>query len=431
MVRKIALVAALALLLTCGPTAVSTTPSASPTPSFAPIASTDLITLREGGQQAVLSVRHVSDASLITSTPDGLLLPDGQTILVVERGVTQTTIKKMTRLKGATITSMQIPGGWELMHGFPRITGGSPDGSHVVLFGSAYNFTDQSGTWTAKTTFAVVDLASWHVDTIDLPGHYEYEAVSNNGKLVYLGEYAPNDARTRVYDTTTRELRDVAGGALFSSTAYAGGFAFGIVTVREQVTVRPDVIQVTTVNKLARLDLGTGAVTLLPLPVGQSSSGEDSLAWSFLATKDAKTLYAVNPLVGTISEIDLGSFRVTRTAPLAVTKSLLDRAIAAVHSVALGKMEFLQGAAFSPDGTKIYALALEGVWSVDVASLQATRLAKGGAYQSLKVSPDGARLYVIARENGVVTAIDSRSGVPLGMMKQLARPSDIVAVDAG
>lgn len=430
MARKATLVVALALLLTCGPTAV-TTPSVSPSPSLTPIATTDLITLREGGQQPSLSVRKVANGELVTSTPDGLLLPDGQTLLVVERGVTQTTIKKMTRLKGATIVSMQIPGSWELMRGYPWMTGGSPDGSHVVLFGSAYNVTDQNGTWTAKTTFAVVDLASWHVDTIDLPGHYQYEALSNDGKLVYVGEYTPTDARTRVYDTTTRELRDVAGGALLSSTTYAGGLAFGMVSVREQVTVRPDVIQVTTVNKLARLDLGTGAVTLLPLPVGQSSSGEDSLAWSFLATRDARMLYAVNPLVGIISQIDLASFRVIRTAPLVETKSLLDRAIAAVHPVALGKMEFLQGAAFSADESKIYALALEGLWSIDVASLQATRLAKGGAYQSLKVSPDGTRLYVIGRENGTVSAIDARSGAVIGAMKQLARPTDIVAVDAG
>src|ERR1051326_6806532 len=117
MLRKAGLVAALALLLTCGPTAVTTAPSASPTPSLVPIATSDLITLREGGQQSTLSIRHVSSGALVTSLPDGLMLPDGQTMLTVQRGATQTTVRKVTRLKGATVSSVEIPGGWEMMRG--------------------------------------------------------------------------------------------------------------------------------------------------------------------------------------------------------------------------------------------------------------------------------------------------------------------------
>ena len=95
-------------------------------------------------------------------------------------------------------------------------------------------------------------------------------------------------------------------------------------------------------------------------------------------------------------------------------------------------MEFLQGAVFSPDESKIYALAVDGIWSIDVASLKATMLARSGAYQSLKVSPDGARLYVLSREAfGSVSAIDAQTGAMIGTMKKIAAPSDIVAVDAG
>jgi len=429
--RKLVLTFTLALLLTCGPTAVTTAPSASPTPSLVPIATSDLITLREGGQQSTLSIRHVSSGELVTSLPDGLMLPDGQTMLTVQRGATQTTVRKVTRLKGATVSSIEIPGGWEMMRGWPSFTGLSPDGSHIVLFGSSYNV-NESGTWTAKTTFGVLDLASWRIDPIELAGHYGFEAVSNDGRLLYLAEYTDTTSGTRVFDTRTRQLRDISDGAMFSTLTYAGGYAFGMVNVREQVTVRPDVIQVTTVNELARLNVATGEVSQVPLPVGKTPSGEDSLAWSFLPAKDGVTMYAVNPLVGVVSEIDLRAPKVRRTVQLSDSRSAIDNVLAALHPVAMAKMEFLQGAILSPDETKIYALALDGIWSIDVASLKGTMLTRAGNYMSMKLSPDGMRLYVLSRDAfGSVSAIDARTGAMLGAMKTIAAPSDIVAVDAG
>jgi len=437
MVRKAGLIVALALLLTCGPTAVTTAPSASLESLPSPIASTDLITLRESDPKSpsTLNVRKVSNAELVATVPDGLLLPDGKTLLVVQRGASETTVKKMTRQRGEILATRQIPGGWELMHGWPWFTGESPDGSHVVLFGNSYNYTDQSGAWTAKTTFGVLDLASWHLETVDLPGHYAYEAVSNDGRLVYLADYHDNESSTRVYDTSTHELRDIGagdGGAMFSTLTYAAGYAFGMVNVREQVTVRPDVIQVTTVNKLARLNVATGEMSQVPLPVGKTPSGEDSLAWSFLPAKDGVTMYAVNPLVGVVSEIDLRAPKVRRTVQLSDSRSAIDNVLAALHPVAMAKMEFLQGAILSPDETKIYALALDGIWSIDVASLRGTMLTRAGNYMSMKLSPDGMRLYVLSREAfGSVSAIDAQTGAMIGTMKKIAAPSDIVAVDAG
>ena len=434
MVRKAGLVVALALLLTCGPTAVTTAPSVSPSASVTPIASTDLITLREGGQQPKLVVRKVATADVVRELPNGMLLPDRRAILSVTAAGSTTSVTIVDRLSGGLMTR-EIPGIWQLVPSYPTYTGASSDGTHLILAGNSYNFTDQNGAWTAKTTFGVLDLVSWRIDPIELPGHYGFEAVSNDGRLLYLAEYTQNDARTRVYDTRAHELRDITGGEMISTLSYAAGYAFGMVNVREQVTVRPDVIQVTTVNKLARLDLASGVVALLPLPLSRTPGFEDSVAWSFLATRDGRTLYAVNPLVAIVEEIDLGTFQLRRSVPLSDGRSdrgVLGAIVAAIHPVAAAKMEFLQGAVFSPDESKIYTLAVDGIWSIDVASLKATMLARSGAYQSLKVSPDGARLYVLSREAfGSVSAIDAQTGAMIGTMKKIAAPSDIVAVDAG
>ena len=64
MARKAGLVMALALLLTCGPSAVVPYDSLAPSASQSPIASTDLVSLREGGQQSVIAVRKVATSYL-------------------------------------------------------------------------------------------------------------------------------------------------------------------------------------------------------------------------------------------------------------------------------------------------------------------------------------------------------------------------------
>src|SRR5438132_851524 len=148
MARKAALLVALVLALTCGPTAIPR--AATDTSSASPhsIASSDLITLREGGQDPGLAVRKVSSAELVRSLPDGMLLPDGTTFLTIAPAVYSTLFKKIDRRTGATLSSQSVAGSWQRG---PFASGTSPDGSRLVLFGSSYNFTDSSGVWTARS----------------------------------------------------------------------------------------------------------------------------------------------------------------------------------------------------------------------------------------------------------------------------------------
>src|SRR2546428_5976178 len=153
MMRKVMSVAALALLLTCGPTAVTTSPAPSATASRTAIATGDVISLREGGQQSSIAVRKVATSELVRSLPDGLLLADGVTIVTVERGGTSTLLKATDRRAGATIASRTVDGIWQPY----RSVAASPGSTKLALLGSSYNFTDARGTWTARSTFGVRD----------------------------------------------------------------------------------------------------------------------------------------------------------------------------------------------------------------------------------------------------------------------------------
>jgi DNA-binding beta-propeller fold protein YncE len=435
--RKISLILALALLLTCGPSVA--VPSSSPelSPSPLAIASTDLITLREGGQQSSIAVRKVATSDLVRAFPDGLLLPDGLTLVTVESGGAASLVKKIDWRTGATTASRTIDGTWQLYRGYPTFTGASADGSRLVLFGSSYNMTDPNGSSSARTTFGIVDLATWRVDPIELAGRYAFSAVSKDGGLAYLSDYGAQPPRLRVYDLKARALGEVQGEPLAIGAAvptYIGGSAFMVVNATETLQVSPDHLQVGPVTKLVRVDLSQRMVRVLRLPIDRALNGEEALAWSRVASADGKTLYAVNPAVGLVYEIDVASLQIRRSAGLNSTQSrstFIDGALALLHPVAEAKMGFGTGAILSPNGATLYVLGVQGIWSVDVASLKVRVLTKDGAYETMKVSPDGRRLYTLGREDGVVSAIDTDSGRLLGSMKRLAFPSEIVAVDAG
>lgn len=442
MARKAALVLGLALALTCGPTAVPTSESGSPSASPAAIATADVITLREGGQGSILAVRKVATSELVRQLPDGLLLPDGVTLVSVEGGIAKTLLRKIDRRTGATTASQEVAGAWQLPQSFPSFTGASVDGSHLVLFGSSYNFTDQSGTWTARTTFGVLDVATWRVDPVELDGRYTFQAVSDDGRLVYVTEYSPPQlpasARLRVYDTKAHVLGDVAGDATSSfdgvQTSYVGGSAFQLISTTETLQPSPGVIQVRPATRIAKLDLASKTVQTLRLPIERALNGEEALAWSIVASRDGRTAYAVNPAAAVVYEIDVASLQIRRTASLGGTQSgrdALGAVLAFLHPIAEAKMGFGSGAVLSPDGLTLYVLGVQGVWSVDLANLKARVLTHDGAYETMKVSPDGKRLYLLGREDGVVSAIDADNGKLLGSMKRFAFPSEIVAVDAG
>jgi DNA-binding beta-propeller fold protein YncE len=443
MVRKVISVVALALLLTCGPSAVTTSPTAPATASRTAIASGDVISLREGGQQSSIAVRKVATSELVRALPDGMVLPDGVTIVAVESNGASTLVKKIDRRTGATIASRTIDGVWQLDRGYPQNTAAAPDGTKLALFGSSYNFTDPSGAWTARTTFGVLDLATWRIDPIQLDGRFTLGGVSNDGRFAYVTEYTPpqlpSSSRFRVYDLMRRTLGEVGGDAVPSlsdayRTAYVGASAFRLVTSTETLQLSPDHLQVTPVTQLVRVDLAQRTVRTMRLPISRALVGEETLAWSLVASRDGATLYVVNPAAGVLNEIDVASMQVRRTAQLNDARSEpgpLERVLAFLHPVAYAKMGFGTGAILSADGATLYVLGAKGIWSIDLRALSAKMLTREGVYETLALSPDGARLYVLGREDGVVSAVDAHSGTVLGSMERIAFPSEIVAVDAG
>ncbi|TMB97828.1 MAG: lactonase family protein [Chloroflexi bacterium] len=438
--RKLGLGVALAFVLTCAPTALPRSDSGPSSASSEPIKTTDLITLREGGQQPALVVRKVATAEAVRTMPDGLLLSDGVTVLALERDGASTLVKKIDRRTGQMSSSQRFEGAWQLYLG-NTVSGSSGDGSHVVLFGSSYNFTDESGKWTARTTFGVLDVAALTLEPVQLDGRFGFAALSNDGRFIFLNESTPvqlpTDPQLRVYDMTRHKI-DALGGDIRSlvdtyGRSYLGDFAFQIVSTTETLHPSPDVAQVMPVTKLVRLDLSSPAIKVLRLPMEHAINGEDVLAWTLTASRDRKTMYVVNAAVGAAYEVDVDSLAIRRSMQLNDAKSdtgALDFVLEYLHPIAQGKMGFGTGAVLSPNGATLYVLGLQGIWSIDLGAFKAKLLARDGGYETLAISPDGARLYVLSRTDGVISAVDAKNGKLLGSMTRIAFPSEIVAVDA-
>jgi hypothetical protein len=439
--RTLVSAVALAFVLTCAPTAVPRSDSSPSSASPEPIRTMDLITLREGGQQPALVTRKVMTADVVRSIPDGLLLPDGVTVLTIEPDAGSTVVKKIDRRSGQVTRSQRFEGAWQLYLG-NTISGSSGDGSHVVLFGSSYNFTDEGGKWTARTTLGVLDVAALRLEPVQLEGRYAFAALSRDGRFIFLDESTPaqlpTDSRLRVYDMAQHKVTELAADIRslvdIYRRSYVGNFAFQVMSTSETLHPSPDIVQVMPVTKLVRLDLSSPSIKVLRLPVERAINGEDVLAWTLTTSRDRKTMFVVNAAVGAAYEVDVDSLELRRSIQLNDVKSetgALELVVRYLHPIAQAKMGFGTGAVLSPDGANLYVLGVQGIWSIDVAAFKAKMLTRDGGYETLAISPDGARLYVLGRESGVISAIDARSGKLLGSMSRIAFPSEIVAVDAG
>jgi hypothetical protein len=432
MARRIALSALLAVVLSCTPTALPRTEDSAPTAQASMRVNTaDVITLREGGSAFSLVARKVANGEQVRAMGDGALLPD-RTIFTVEPGPFTTALKIVDRRSAATLAARTIAGEWTLrMAGYGPGGTASPNGAFVLLSGSSFAYTDSSGAWTAKTTFALVDTAlKGDPRVIELDGRYTADAVSNDGQSLYLFESPatqPFPSRLRVFDMSTRAFVDLKGDALPNPDDAFRTAPLAIGDSRIEVWAGKEPLVV-------RIDLGAHTVHASNLPAGQGGLGEQVLMWAAVLSRDGRTAYLVNAAIGVVDEIDPSSLAVRRTtclASAAPTPSLLNVLIDALHPVALAKRGVgATGAILSANGSLIYTIGETGVWLIDTGTLSGRQLSKEGTYDSLALSPDGARLYALGFDDGVVRVIDTHSGVTLGAMPKIAWPSELIAVDA-
>jgi hypothetical protein len=141
----------------------------------------------------------------------GAVAPGGRERLLTRRAGEDTVVVAVRRRDGQTLRSRRISGRWHVAAATLAggTTGLSADGRVLVLPRPKRSIPP------ASTELAIVDAKALRIRRqISLPGFFTVDAISPDGRWVYLVQYAsedPRDYRVRALDTSSGQLaaRDV------------------------------------------------------------------------------------------------------------------------------------------------------------------------------------------------------------------------------
>jgi hypothetical protein len=435
----------LAFIASCAPALPISAPTPTNVPSAAAIPTrietTDRVTIHTGGPGGGLEVRSAADGTVVRQLPDAALLPDKRTLITLDRELSGITLRILDRMTGERGRSLSIPGSWSFRLGAAGPAALSGNGRWLGLVGSAYNSTDATGKWVAHSTFAVVDTALGSAArVVELDGGYFIDGVSNDGRSLYLIEDLPIDRP--VPTSSTLRGYDIASGQLFEISGDPPPQMNGFRTdpVRTGAAAYSLVVFGQDAPYLVRLDADARSTRVLRIPTATAPTpsspnvppGELALLWSLAATRDGRTIYAVNTAVGLVNQIDTATFTVRRTGRVSAVPhgSVLDALGRWLAPVADAKMIVHAGALLSADEKTLYAVAENGIRAIDTGTLEARTLVATDAVMDLALSPDGRRLYALSAAGRWMIAYDASTGARLGQIDVGAYPQAIVAVDA-
>jgi hypothetical protein len=355
--------------------------------------------------------------SVERSLPLGTSSPDWSHLYTV-RSNTLIDIDPQT---GGTRHTLQLPGNFGLPNGSDTgVPGGlSQNGTWLVLVAPA---PAESHLLVVDTTYATRPLE------IKLQGHFEFDAISNDGNRIYLIEYSgsPNSSyRVRVYEVIAGQLGPY-------TVVDKGGSAEPMTGFRLSGVPSPDGQWLYSVY--ARQDGGAfvHALSLTQpfafcLDLQGSSSSADAFQWSLALSSDGRHLYAANGALGVVTQIDnLDGYNpsIVHTSHIGAAGPSASWFVQDVQAKELGP----NGAVLSPDGKTLVMAGTSGVEWVDTSSFKVLRHELNGwKVWSLGGSPDGKMVYAISdagkiaelsmEEMRMAASFDGAPGQPMALVR--------------
>src|SRR5438105_2765141 len=280
---------------------------------------------------------------------------------------------------------------------------------------------------------AVIDTTSGTIEAkLELRSQstFGFAAISPDGRSLYLNQYGEGATKTRIFDVPSSTLLPTTPNAGAGATQNGvrtpavlspGGrwmysFYAGSPSTNCTSTDGPSCVSNATPPSLVGVDMLSRRIATLALPTDQPSSDfEKYLLWSVGVAPSGDSVYAVNPALGVVDEIDARQLTLRRTGKITVSRGD-DGAFAAItrffFPIADAKRYITGGAVLSPDGTRIYAVAYNGVSVVGTESLTSSAVWKADnrEFDTLALTPDGERLYAVSNASGVISIISTREG---------------------
>jgi hypothetical protein len=332
-----------------------------------------VVALRPQGAYAVYDVVTGNQRfSLPFATPSA----DGRVVWVTRNPRRATVLLRYDARTG------RRAGAWTLAGRNLGVGAVSADGRRVALVGPAPS---------RRSALVVFDAATGRAQRVALQGNFQPEAVSRDGRRLFLIQYVRAGYRVRLYDVARRVLQPGQLKPRNEDEPMTGypAYAIGAADGRWLLTlyVKPRQHE----SFVHALDLRRGVAYCLDLP-GRGTS-QDLGEWALALGLGGRTLYAANGALGLATSIDLGTLEAARpirfVAPLGADQY--------VNSV------------MSPRGDLVYFGGLHGLWAWDLRANRVRGPYRPDHVGGIAFTPDGRRLTVIT-PGGRALWLDAATG---------------------
>jgi hypothetical protein len=385
------------------------------------------------GQPALISLVDVRTGAVLRAVPDGIVSVDRATVFTTEfaDGGRQTRIHVTDLASGQESGAFTIFGAFGTLASFGGATGLSADGRWLVLARGQIKVDDQ---WI--TDFAVVETGSGRVAgrvQLKSASTFSFVGVAPDGASLFLNEQGEAATRLRVWDFASSAF--LPDSVLGTWDGRQAGFATAAVATRDGKTLAWLDAGRSSAPAVRLVDLTSKRVTTIGLPEDQRTDDvEKALLWSLVLSRDGNTLYAVDPALGYIDQLDLRAGRLDRTNRVNVTRApddLMATLFRSLFPVADAKRYLRGGAILSTDGRTLYAAGTKGIAVIDVPTLGSrTTWAADTSFDSFFLSPDGGRLYAISDQLARIRVVRTTDGLTVADIRPAAYPGEVVRVDA-
>lgn len=382
------------------PTAIPPTPA----PTAAP---NGLFFVRPQGEAGLLIAYDMDSGEMRFTLPPGMLSADNQHYLAAKSGA-GTQLLQFDLTTGASAPIAQLAGPWEL-------SGVSPTGRWAAL--TRLPSESEKQAWAAsnewKTDVQVIDTQTGKLaHQLALPGDFSVDTLSATGDALFVIQHLPavkpDHYQVRLFDLTTETLQD---GALVDKRAPDEVMA----GQRWQAVAPSDgswlfTLYLRTKNNTAfihALNTENKFTLCFDLPTVKGNTLDQLRSYSLALSPNGQRIYASNPALGIIGEVDLNSFEVTSAASFAPDPSALSASAPVNYSVADKRMLYFTGG--------------KNIWIFDFATQKVKSLSSLDAFISgLALGPDGRRLFV-ARPDQPPMILDTTSGQAFSLRSDLLR----------
>lgn len=310
---------------------------------------------------------------------------------------------------GSTAT---VGGAWALPTiGYdPTPTGLSADGKTLVLVPAGDPDPTRATSSFAIVPFPPIDGAPKLAPrVVELPGALDYDAISPDGRILYVAEHLDGDGGYQV------RAVDLPGGTMHPDPivdkrnigeAMAG---WPVSQLRSPSGLVLTLYRGTDHPFIHALQSADAWAVCIDLPAGGDATSDGD--WGLAASADGTSVFAVNATRGVAVDLDPAQLIARRTVTFAT---------ASMPTFDLAKFGHVDGGPVgrrvvaSPNGSAVFAAGTDGVLRLGPDLSVDTTLLAGSGVASIGLLPDGRTLYALLADGGRVVAVDAATGAQIG-----------------